>query len=183
MQALAVASDHHKGCLRKVRKVPTIIHPCSVALIVAMHKREPDLICAALLHDTTESDYPPKKLEEKFGKQVVHLIAGVSVTEFPQNGHSAQESWIERKQFYLQKMDMAEFDHMLIAAADKTDNLGSIIEDYADFGDSMWECFTASPQMMLKYYKDVVTTLQKNFNHPLLDQLSQLVELAEPIMN
>ena len=51
---VSFATNAHEGQLRKYTDVPYIIHPISVAFIVASVNDDPDVIAAALLHDILE---------------------------------------------------------------------------------------------------------------------------------
>ncbi|MBE6156240.1 MAG: bifunctional (p)ppGpp synthetase/guanosine-3',5'-bis(diphosphate) 3'-pyrophosphohydrolase [Firmicutes bacterium] len=58
---------------------PYIIHPISVALILAEMHADIDTICAGLLHDVLEDSETTKKdLEREFGNDVANLVDGVT---------------------------------------------------------------------------------------------------------
>ncbi|MBU1083006.1 HD domain-containing protein [Patescibacteria group bacterium] len=181
LRALTIASQYHNGLMRKSEPIPAIIHPITVALIVAMHKRDPDVISAALLHDILEDTaYTSNQLKTDFGPKVAWLVNGVSVLEADCDN---QASWRQRKKAYIDKIAVNEFDHMLICTADKIHNLSSLIMSHKTQGDKLWDAFNASSQEYAWYYTTLLQTLRKQFRHPLVDQLGQLIELAEPIMN
>lgn len=181
LRALTIASRYHNGLMRRSEPVPAIIHPIAVALIVAIHKHDPDVISAAILHDTLEdTPYTQDQLATDFGSRVAKLVAGVSILE---SDCETGASWRQRKQAYIDKLAIAEFDHMLICTADKIHNLNSLIVSHKTQGNKLWDTFNASSQEYRWYYTTLLRTLRKQFRHPLLDQLGQLIELAEPIMN
>jgi hypothetical protein len=77
-RAYAVAARAHDGQLRKSGD-PYITHPVTVATIVAEIGMSPEIICAALLHDTVEdTDYSLVRLREDFGEVVADLVDGVT---------------------------------------------------------------------------------------------------------
>ena len=57
LRAFRYADEKHAGQVRRKTKEPYISHPLKVAFILASYKRskkQEDLLCAALLHDTLE---------------------------------------------------------------------------------------------------------------------------------
>ena len=72
------AAKKHDGQLRKDGS-PYIIHPLSVAEIVAEMGLDTDAILAALLHDCIEdTDASHEEIARRFGKTVADLVEGVT---------------------------------------------------------------------------------------------------------
>ncbi len=74
------AADLHEGQFRASGE-PYIIHPISVAEIVAALGLDTDSVCAAFLHDTVEdcSDKTNiETIEKKFGTEVANLVQGLT---------------------------------------------------------------------------------------------------------
>lgn len=79
-RAYAVAARAHEGQLRKSGD-PYLIHPVTVATIVAEIGMSPETICAALLHDTVEdTDYSLARLRADFGGTVANLVVARCTT-------------------------------------------------------------------------------------------------------
>jgi RelA/SpoT family (p)ppGpp synthetase len=77
-QAFLFAKEKHKGQYR-VSEEPYIIHPCEVAKILISLKADKHTIMAAFLHDVLEdTDTAPEVIEEKFSKDVLTLVQGVT---------------------------------------------------------------------------------------------------------
>ena len=77
-KAYKLAEELHKGQKRQSGE-PYIIHPLSVAGILAEMKADRDTICAALLHDTLEdTDITKEDIAEQFNKTVANLVDGVT---------------------------------------------------------------------------------------------------------
>ena len=77
-QAYSFASHAHRNQKRKSGD-PYIVHPTSVACILAEHHADADTIIAGLLHDVVEDcDIPLDLIEEKFGTTVRVLVDGVT---------------------------------------------------------------------------------------------------------
>jgi len=78
MKAYELANELHKSQVRQSGE-PYIIHPLSVALILAEMKADKDTICAALLHDVIEdSDITKEEIAEMFNQDIANLVDGVT---------------------------------------------------------------------------------------------------------
>jgi len=77
-EAFEFAKKLHEGQYR-VSEEPYIIHPVEVAKILVDLKVDSHTIIAAFLHDILEdTDTKPEEIEEKFGKDVLTLVQGVT---------------------------------------------------------------------------------------------------------
>jgi GTP pyrophosphokinase len=100
-EALDFAEKAHAGQKRKSGE-PYILHPCQVARILTeeMEVRNPEILAAALLHDTVEDveDVTIERIGELFGRflrqQAEPLQAGAPEDIFggcgPSRGHAGQ---------------------------------------------------------------------------------------------
>ncbi|MGH3696522.1 MAG: HD domain-containing protein [Pseudonocardiaceae bacterium] len=80
-RAYTVAAHSHRGQLRKSGD-PYITHPIAVATIVVELGISPELVCAALLHDTIEdTPYTLVQLREEFGEAIATLVNGASTLD------------------------------------------------------------------------------------------------------
>lgn len=82
LQALSFAAHKHRDQRRKgVNAVPYINHPIEVAeLLLRVGKiQDPEVLAAAVLHDTLEdTETTVQELEQTFGQQVCHYVEEVS---------------------------------------------------------------------------------------------------------
>ncbi|VAY88560.1 bifunctional (p)ppGpp synthetase II and guanosine-3',5'-bis pyrophosphate 3'-pyrophosphohydrolase [mine drainage metagenome] len=103
-QAFHLAACAHKGQFRKSGE-PYLIHPLSVAVILAEWHLDPQALCAALLHDTVEdTGTTAQEIMEQFGHSVSELVEGVSK--------------LDRLEFQTEQQAQAEnFRKMLLAMA------------------------------------------------------------------
>ena len=103
-QAFHLAAHAHKGQFRKSGE-PYLIHPLSVAIILAEWHLDPQALCAALLHDTIEdTGTTTQEIMEQFGHSVSELVEGVSK--------------LDRLEFQTEQQAQAEnFRKMLLAMA------------------------------------------------------------------
>lgn len=77
-QAYLYAKSLHDGQYR-ISEEPYIVHPCEVAKILIDLKADTNTVMAAFLHDILEdTDTKPEEIEEKFSKDVLNLVQGVT---------------------------------------------------------------------------------------------------------
>ena len=77
-KAYNIAEKAH-GDQRRVSGIPFILHPTSVACIVAQFGMDSDSIISALLHDVVEdTDYDLNFVRKEFGKDVANIVDGVT---------------------------------------------------------------------------------------------------------
>lgn len=112
---------HHGHYRKDVGKTPYIIHPLQVATILfnVGHVRDPDVLIAALLHDTVE-DTPVtlQEIEERFGKKVKEFVAAVS--------DDPDLDWHSRKHMQIHTAKALSAGAAQIKLADKYCNLRDI---------------------------------------------------------
>ena len=78
-RAVRYADEKHKGQTRKDGCSPYIIHPLSVAEIVAEMGLDTDAILGALLHDCLEdTDASHDDIARNFNQTVAELVEGVT---------------------------------------------------------------------------------------------------------
>jgi len=76
--ALEFALHAHQHQTRKSGE-PYIVHPIVVATITAAFSNDETMVQAALLHDVVEdTEHTIEELEERFGKDVTHLVEGLT---------------------------------------------------------------------------------------------------------
>ena len=165
-KAIATAVKLHKNQKRKGDgKTPYIVHPVSVALIMAPYIKDEDVIAAAILHDVLEdTDIKHSEFKKLFGRRVYNLVKEVSDS-------NPDDPWHDRKNAYLKHLKQASKEACLIACADKIHNLSSMSDAYKKFGDSIWKRFATSKEEKLEFYKSVYKEVKKRFSHQLLKKL------------
>jgi hypothetical protein len=116
-RALQFAADHHRDDRRRDIDVsPYINHPIGVAAeLVAANVEDPEIIAAALLHDTIEDTLAtPEDLEREFGARVCRLVLAVT------DDKSLDRD--ERRRLQVERAPALEPDAKLIKIADKIYN-------------------------------------------------------------
>jgi (p)ppGpp synthase/HD superfamily hydrolase len=171
--ALIFAAQAHKNQRRKGTDVPYIVHPVGVMLTLqAAGEADPELLAAALLHDTLEdAGATLDELRERFGARVAALVEGAS------EPFARDELWETRKRHTVEHLRTAPRDVQLVAAADKLHNLSSMVRGYAEQGDRLWERFNRGRAETAWYYRAVAASLREGglAEHPLIIELSRTV--------
>lgn len=120
-KAYKYAEEFH-GDQRRVSGIPYILHPTSVACIVAELGMDTDSICGALLHDVVEDT--PATLDEitkKFGNEVAKLIDGVTkISKIPYSSREQQQAENIRKMLIAMADDIRV---IIIKLADRLHNM------------------------------------------------------------
>lgn len=174
MRAITYAANKHKDQVRKVDETPFIAHPYRVAMLLKEHNCETDIVIAALLHDTVEdTDCTFEELEHLFGKDVKEYVD--YVTELDK-----KISWKKRKEHSIQAFKTVPYDVKLLIAADKIDNLQSMIDQEMVHGDAMWHSFVGTREEQVWYYQEIFASIIENLEdedwHPLFYLFQALLE-------
>ena len=150
-RALRFAADKHSGQTRKGSTIPYVAHLIGVASLVLEAGGDEDLAIAALLHDVVEDcgGRPMlKQVERRFGKRVAKIVDGCTDAYI-----EPKPPWKERKDNYIQRLTKENADTCLVSAADKLNNIRSIISDYREIGESVWSRFNGGREGTLWYYR------------------------------
>jgi len=175
-RAVALAIRAHGDQVRKGDgETPYIVHPVTVALILARYWNDEDVIVAGLLHDTLEDTaLAPDEIARQFGDKVRGFVEDVTEPQLP------GLSWETRTARYLRRLETAPHGSMLIACADKIANLISMVAAHAVEGGAVWRRFSASPAQKLGYYRQVYATVRSAWSRcPLLEEFRKSLEEAE----
>jgi (p)ppGpp synthase/HD superfamily hydrolase len=176
LRAFMFAAEKHKGQTRKASSIPYIAHLMGVASLVLEAGGDEDLAIAALLHDVVEDCGGTPMLKEvrrRFGSRVAKVVDGCT-DAYP----DPKPPWRERKEKYIARLRSEDKDTRLVSAADKLNNVRSIISDYRAVGESVWSRFKGGREGTLWYYR----TLRDEFlrdspNRPTRDLALAVCEL------
>lgn len=172
MRAFQFAAERHAGQTRKASTIPYIAHLMGVASLVLEAGGDEDLAIAALLHDVVEDCGGAPMLKEvrrRFGKRVAEVVDGCSdAYEIP------KPPWRERKESYIRRLKKESADTRLVSAADKLNNIRSILSDYRSVGESVWSRFNGGREGTLWYYR----TLRDEFLRRNKNRITRDFDLA-----
>jgi guanosine-3',5'-bis(diphosphate) 3'-pyrophosphohydrolase len=130
VRALAFASRKHSQQRRKDADAsPYINHPIALVSILAVEAgiTDPDVLCAALLHDTIEdTNTAMEELVETFGSEIAEIVAEVT--------DDKQLPKAERKRRQIEHASHLTPKARLVKLADKIANL----RDVADAPPASW---------------------------------------------
>ena len=157
-RAAKFAIDAHRGAERKGKGYPYILHPMEAAGIVASISNDPELLAAAILHDTVEdTDVTLEQIRQEFGDRVVTLVYN-ETSHLPHNA-----PWRDRKKAQADHIATAPRDSKIVAIADKLSNLRTIVTDYRQIGDALWQRFRApkGKEDILWYYTILADALKE----------------------
>jgi len=172
LRAFLFAAEKHKGQTRKASTIPYIAHLMGVASLVLEAGGDEDLAIAALLHDVVEDCGGAPMLKEvrrRFGVRVAKIVDGCTDADtYP------KPPWRERKEKYIRHLKTADADTRLVSAADKLNNVRSILSDYRAVGELVWSRFSGGREGTLWYYR----TLLDVFLRRRRNRITRELELA-----
>ena len=124
LKATKFSALKHQSQKRKDRKTPYIIHPISVAMILAEIGGidDKEILSAALLHDTIEdTDTTAGEIEIEFGSRVRGIVEEVTDNKLL--------SYAERKQLQIDHAPKLSKEATLIKISDKISNITDVINE------------------------------------------------------
>ncbi len=154
-KALALAVQAHDGQKRKGTDIPYVAHPMGVASIALDYGATEDQAIAALLHDVLEDGGPQfvSIIRERFGEAVLAIVEGC--TDGVPDAQGRKADWKERKRSYLDHLETAADEIILVSGADKLHNARAIVSDLQSVGPTVFDRFSAGRDGTLWYYRQL----------------------------
>ena len=124
LKATQFAALKHCDQRRKDGKTPYIIHPISVAMILSEigSIEDPEILSAALLHDTLEdTGTSAHELDKNFGSRVRIIVEELTDNDML--------TFSQRKQMQIDNAPYLSKDATLVRIADKISNVSDVIEN------------------------------------------------------
>ena len=180
-EAVALAIDLHADQKRKASDAPYVAHLLSTSAIVLLHGGSEDEAIAALLHDAIEDaggEATRALVEARFGAGVANVVVGCTDA-----WTAPKPPWRPRKEAFLARLAGADSSVRLVVAADKFDNVRSLIADYARQGDDLWAFFKGGRDGTLWYYREVVRILAASPHATLTAELAAEVSRLAAAVN
>lgn len=173
-KAIVFATRAHQGTERRGKGFPYIVHPLEAMAIVATITNDPELLAAAVLHDTVEdTDVTLDELRQEFGEHIASLVADETDVKHTPDGKKL--TWKERKQRDMDNLRAASREVKIVAIGDKLSNMRAIARDYRQKGDALWQIFRvkdkATHAWRYKGLRDALQELKDTFAFQEFDQL------------
>ncbi len=159
-KALDVATLGHEGQYRKGSvKLPYIVHPKEVAVLLAESGANSKAVIAGLLHDILEdvdpAVYNEADMRKDFGDYITELVKTVSKPS------KETGDWRHRNEIYLGQIALTpHIEALEVCAADKLSNITVTMDDYVEYGESLWTRFNAGKDQQKWWYGAVSDVLQ-----------------------
>lgn len=169
-RAALVAAEAHAGQTRKGGAVPYVNHVIEVAHLVARAGGTPEMVAAALLHDTVEdTDATAATIESAFGPCIATLVAGM--TDDP--------AWdglprAERKRLQADHMGRAPRAVRRIKIADQTSNVRDVGRLPAGWTPDEARDYIAGTALVVDACRGADATLEAAFDAARTEALARL---------
>jgi (p)ppGpp synthase/HD superfamily hydrolase len=147
--AIEFAAAAHRGQYRKGTLIPYLLHPMSVARTVIDAGCPEHVVAAAILHDIVEdTSHTVDDIRGRFGDRVAELVEACS------EPNHRQDSWEARKQHTVDLLAATtDQEVLMVAIADKLDNIRSVRDDLALRGELTWKRFNRGRDQQAWYYR------------------------------
>jgi len=177
LRAFAFAAVKHAGQTRKASTIPYLAHLMGVASLVLEFGGDEDMAIAALLHDVVEDcgGAPMlKEVRQNFGARVAKIVDGCTDSDT-----DPKPPWRERKEFYIRHLKTADAETRLVSAADKLNNVRSILSDYREVRELIWLRFKGGREGTLWYYQALLEEFLRRKPNRLVREFQLAVEALE----
>lgn len=167
--AIRIAVPAHWEQKRKSDGSPYIVHPTSVGFMLQKHGFRDEVVAAGILHDVIEdTKVTEPELRALVGDEITDMVLALS--------EDKALPWDERKRAYITQVATSSDEVKAISTADKISNLRDTLDNFRKEGESFWKRFTRGLPDQRWYYSTFVAEVGKDWQHPLLDELTVLVE-------
>lgn len=160
--ALVYASRIHRDQTRKGGDIPYVSHLLAVASLALEHGADEDTAVAALLHDSQEDQgVADEEIASRFGDRVLGIV---------QETGEADKSlpWRQRKEAYIEHLQGASDEAVLVSLCDKVHNAETMARDHADEGDAFWDRFNAGRDEQAWNYEALLSVFKEREAEPRL---------------
>jgi GTP pyrophosphokinase len=181
VEALRVAATLHQDQFRKGTRVPYLAHLIGVCAIALEFGADEDQAIAALLHDAIEDVEPAERARAEvaaFGPEVLRIVEACTDSD-----EHPPPPWRARKERYLSVLTDADSRFLLVSAADKLDNVRTILTELHHLGPAAWQRAKAPRDDALWYYGRLVEIYRANpaSDPALVDELARAVEAVRAL--
>lgn len=156
--AIEFAFQAHRNHCRKDTQIPYIVHPIQVGRILYELGCSESVVLAGFLHDTVEdTEITLEEIRNQFGGVVAGLVAKCSEPD-------KSDTWENRKQQTLETLADESNEVLLVALADKLDNIRSLRRSFLSEGEGLWSRFNRPKRKQAWYYHSLVQVFQERLS-------------------
>jgi len=161
-KAIYIATHQHRDQKRKFGGLPYIVHPFSVAWLLAEQTKDEDIVIAGLLHDVIEDTdgYTFADIVKDFGERVAKIVADVT--------EDKNLPWRERKEQYIEVFETSSQESLMVATADKIHNLASLYENMQETGEDPFGTAFKSFEESKWFYETVYKIMERRLENKIL---------------
>ena len=161
-KAIIFAVKAHEGQTRKDGS-SYILHPLEVAVIAGTMTKDPDVLSAAVLHDTVEdTSVTAENILENFGPRIAELVAHETEDKRPEMEASA--SWKIRKEESLAVLKDSDINSKILWVSDKLSNMRSLAKEFEKLGKNVFERFNEKNPKEQRWYHETVLEYTKELS-------------------
>ena len=158
-EAIRLVIKAFEGQKRLKEDINTSVHSITVGFMLKEIGANQDVVIGGLLHDIIEdTEYDYEYIKNIYGYKIADLVAAASENQ-------SLPVWKDRKIEFLQRMQTASEDVLLIELADKYHNLLSDYETWLTEGNESLKTLVANYEENKWYYLE----MKKLFNSKLKD--------------
>ncbi len=172
MRALELAATWHANQLRKhpVEKIPYIVHPAGVAILLERCGADDETIAAGVLHDVLEDcDVTIEELARATTVRVAKLVA--ETTE------EKGLDWETRKSKHRARLPEISREGLLILAADHVHNLHALV-GLLKLSSDTWSMFHSGRDQRIAHEELVFAHLKHRLGrHPLVLEFEKILKI------
>ncbi len=151
-EAIELAAMAHNGQLRKGTDTPYITHPFAVGIMLMETGCSETIVIAGILHDTVEdTDLTLECIRINFGDSVAEIVDGCS--------ENKSLKWTARKTERIEALKSASTEVCIVTCADKLHNLRTVISEFDDIGNEVWDRFHGGFEAQSWYYQSILESL------------------------
>ena len=181
-KAIVFAIRVHGGMKRKVDGQPYLVHPISVLALLSRWEADEDTCIAGLLHDVIEDakddkerDVYRKEIKKSFGDNVMEIVEGVTEQD-------KSLPWRTRKEQYLEHLQVATKQSLMVSCADRTHNAASMLQSYKERGDSIWENLNAGKEEQMWFIGNILKILKSRLDERYTEELALFYDLITRLL-
>ena len=173
IRAAMFAADRHRDQRRRgPQGAPYINHPIAVAeCLVTAGVEDPDVLAAALLHDTVEdTDTSPVEIKELFGPRVSSIVAEVT--------DNKKLSKAERKRRQIASASTKSYEAKLVKLSDKICNLRDLRDCPPNWSDVRIEAYHEFARDVYRGLRGAHADLDSQMDHLLTQHVHSYDKLC-----